>query len=116
MSLNYFRIGTARYVKALVLAPDGSIPSSITGNFWLQRDSDGYFFNATTSTWVSGLLNNSVGSYGTYDATTGLYKWAFNPAAFGQYTFGLSLSSPLFYDIVDIEVTQIEVYESEDIS
>jgi hypothetical protein len=76
----------------------------------LQRDSDLQYWNG--SVWVASAMIPV--SAGFYDAGTGLFRYNWTPLAYGQYSCILILSSPHFYDAVDIEVEQIQFYESED--
>lgn len=108
-----FELGVPQYLKAQVLMPDGSIPPSITGVIFLKRSSDGYYWDG--SAWVAGYTPINVTS-GVFDTTIGEFTYSWTATAYGQYTFGLDLTSPVFYALENVSVGLVSVYESEDVS
>ena len=106
-----FNIGIPKVLKAPVLDPYGFVPETITGVFFLKRSSDGYFWNGTA--WVAAYVEVDV-TEGVYDADIGEFTYAWTPAAYGQYSFGLKLTDPLYYKLIEVTVEQIQFYEAEE--
>jgi len=110
----FFNKNVMKYIKVLVLKGDGNVPESIVGECQITRDSDGYYWNGTT--FINSYYYFDVTLVGYYNRINASYYFPFAPPDYGQYTFFINLSSPHFVDIVDIEVEQIQLYESEDVS
>lgn len=111
----FFGINAPKKIKSLILKADGNTPPSISGNFRFQRDSDGYFWDGAAWGSFPASINVNLPP-GYYNPVTGIYGYTWTPTAYGQYSFIMILSSPHFYDVVDVEVERIQFYESEDVS
>ena len=105
--LFWFNKQVTRTIKVNV--PGG--PATIAGQCALQRDSDRLWWNGTL--WQTAPYYFDVTTTGRYTQGmgAGVYAFTWLVPDWGQYSFSISLSSPVFSDIIDIMVEEMNLYE-----